>query len=162
MKKISYLLISFILLIKISSCAGYQPIFGSTNFEFKISDYSISGNKEIGNQIYSRLNNLSKSSKNSSETKNVYLFINASKNKSPTAKDSAGKVLSYRTSLSTTIIVKNIITGNEIINENFYYSSVYKAQDQFSETVKLENKNIKNFIDKTYQDFLLKLTENLL
>jgi len=162
MKKISYLLISFILLIKISSCAGYQPIFGSTNLEFKIADYSISGNKKIGNQIYSRLYNLSRSSKSTAERKNIYLLINASKSKSPTAKDSTGKVLSYKTSLTTNIIVKNIITGNEIINENFSYSSAYKVQDQFSETVKLENQNIKNFIDKTYQDFLIKITENLL
>ena len=162
MKKISYLLISFILLIKISSCTGYQPIFGKTNLEFKIADYSISGEKKIGNQIYSRLYNLSRSSKETAETKNIYLFINASKSKSPNAKDSTGKVLSYKSSLSTTIIVKNITTGNEVINENFSYSSVYKAQDRYSETVKLENQNIKNFIDSTYQNFLIKLTENLL
>jgi hypothetical protein len=112
MKKISYLLISFILLISISSCTGYKPIFGSTNLEFKIADYSITGNKKIGNQIYYRLYNLSRSTKNTAETKNIYLLINASKSKKPTAKDSAGKVLSYKINLSTDITVQNIITGN--------------------------------------------------
>ena len=45
MKKIFYLLISLILLINISACTGYEPIFSSTNLKFKIADYSISGDK---------------------------------------------------------------------------------------------------------------------
>ena len=59
MKKIYYYLILLVFLTNISACAGYKPIFGSTNLEFKIADYEITGNKKIGNQIYSRLYNLS-------------------------------------------------------------------------------------------------------
>ena len=81
MKKISCLFILFIILINIGACTGYKPIFGSSNLEFKITDYSISGDKNLGNQIYYRLNNLSKLSKKNSETKNIYVFINASKEK---------------------------------------------------------------------------------
>ena len=46
MKKISYLLISLVLLINITACAGYKPIFGSSNLSnitFEIADYSIKG-----------------------------------------------------------------------------------------------------------------------
>ena len=63
MKKVFYRLISIILLINVCACAGYKPIFSSSNLKFKISDYSISGDKKLGNQIYSKLYNLSKSSK---------------------------------------------------------------------------------------------------
>ena len=35
-------------------------------------------------------------------------------------------------------------------------SSVYKVQDQYSETIKLENQTIENLINKTYQDLLIK------
>ena len=59
MKKISYLLISLIFLINISACTGYKPIFGSSNLEFKIADYSISGDKKLGNKIYVKLYSLS-------------------------------------------------------------------------------------------------------
>ena len=162
MKKIFYLLISFIILINIGACAGYEPIFGSSNLEFKIADYSISGNKKLGNQIYSKLYDLSRSTKKTSETKNIYLLINVSKDKNATAKDSAGKILGYRINLSTTITIKDVITGNEILNENFSLSSVYKAQDQFSETIKLENQTTQNLINKIYQDLLIKLSEKLL
>ena len=162
MKKILYLLISFIILINIGACAGYEPIFGSSNLEFKISDYSISGDKKLGNQIYSKLYNLSRTTKKTSETKNIYLLINVSKVKKATAKDSAGKILGYRINLSTTITIKDMMTGNEILHENFSVSSVFKAQDQYSETIKLEKQTTQNLINNIYQDFLIKFSANLL
>ena len=161
MKKISYLLISLVLLINIGACTGYKPIFGSSNLKFKIADYSIIGNKKLGNQIYSKLYNLSQSSKNTSEIKKIYILINVSKDKNATAKNSAGKILAYKINLSTTVIVKNFNTGNQILNENFASSSSYKVQDQYSETIKLENRAIENLINKTYQDLLIKLSENI-
>ena len=162
MKKIPYLFISFIILINIGACAGYEPIFGSSNLEFKIAEYSISGDKKLGNKIYSKLYDLSRSTKKTSGTKNIYLLINVSKDKKATAKDSAGKILGYRINLSTTITIKDVMTGNEILNENLFFSSMYKTQDQYSETIKLENQTTQNLINKTYQNLLIKLSEKLL
>ena len=162
MKKIPYLFILFIILINIGACTGYEPIFGSSNLEFKIADYSISGDKKLGNQIYSKLYNLSRSTKKTSETKNIYLLINVSKDKNATAKDSTGKILGYKINLSTTITIKDVMTGNEILHENFSVSSVFKAQDQYSETIKLENQITQNLINNTYQDLLIKLSANIL
>ena len=162
MKKISSLLISFIILINVSSCSGYKPIFGSSNLEFKIADYSIVGDKKLGNQIYSRLYNLSRSNKNTSQVKNIYILINTSKDKNATAKNTAGKILAYKINLSTTITVKDFITGDQILNENFIFSSSYKVQTQHSETIRLENRSIENLINETYQNLLIKLSENIL
>ena len=162
MKKILYLLTSFIILINIGACAGYKPIFGSSNLEFKIAEYSISGDKKLGNIIYFKLYDLSRSTKKTLETKNIYLLINVSKDKKATAKDSAGKILGYKINLSTTITIKDVMTGNEILHENFSYSSVFKAQDQYSETIKLENQTTQNLINNIYQDFLIKFSANLL
>ena len=162
MRKISYLIILLIFLINIGACTGYKPIFSSSNLEFKISDYSILGDKKLGNQIYSKLYNLSRSAKKTSETKNIYLLINVSKDKKATAKDSAGKILGYKINLSTTITIKDVMTGNEILHENFSVSSIFKAQDQYSETIKLENQTTQNLINNIYQDFLIKFSANLL
>ena len=162
MKKISYLLISLILLLNTSACTGYKPIFSSSNIiEFKITNYSITGDKKLGNQIYSKLYNLSQTTRNTSEVKNIYILINVLKEKNATVKNSAGKILAYKINLSTTVIVKNFTTGNQILNENFASSSSYKVQDQYSETKKLENRVIENLINKTYQDLLIKLSENI-
>jgi len=139
MKKISYLLISLIFLINISACTGYKPIFGSSNLEFKIVDYSISGDKRLGNQIYSRLYDFSKATENVTGSKNIYILINSSQNKNATAKNSAGKILGYRVSLSTAITVKDLMTGNEILNETFSTLQHIKHKMNF-----LKQKNWKN------------------
>ena len=162
MKKISHILISLIFLINIGACTGYKPIFSSSNLEFKITDYSILGDKKLGNKIYSNLYNISQSAENTPETKNIYIIINTSQNKKATAKNSAGKILGYRINLSTTIMIKDSMTENEILNNTFVFSSTYKVQDQFSETLKIENQILENLIDKTYQDLLIKFTENIL
>ena len=162
MKKIFHLLTSLILVICIFSCTGYEPIFSSSNLEFKIADYSIAGEKKLGNRIYSKLYNLSKSSINNSNAKDIYILINASKNKSATAKNSAGKILGYKINLSTTVVIKDLKSGTQLLNENFNFSSSYKTQDLYSETKNLENTTIDNLIDKTYESLLIKLSESIL
>ena len=84
MKKIFYLLILFIFLINTYSCTGYKPIIGSSDISFKIVDYSISGDKKLGRLIYSKLNNLSKSTSKNLEAKNIYIYINTKKSKEAT------------------------------------------------------------------------------
>ena len=80
MKKIFYLLTTFVLLIYIESCTGYKPIFGSSNLEFKIADYSILGDKKLGNKIYSKLYGISKSTKDDQNVKHIDLLIKVSYN----------------------------------------------------------------------------------
>ena len=161
MKKKIYLIISFILLIFINACAEYKPIFGSSNLQFQIADYSIDGDKKLGNRIYSKLYNLSKSNKNNENAKNIYIKIKVSKEKKATAKDSTGKILEYKINLNTKIVVNNYLTNDELLNHNFASSLSYKVQEQFSETLKSENKSIDDLINKTYQDLLIKLAESI-
>ena len=80
MKKIFYFACSITLLLIISGCVGYEPIFGSKNLKFKITNYNIEGNKMfgnkiLGNKIYSKLYSLSKSKKNNQDVKNIDLLI---------------------------------------------------------------------------------------
>jgi len=164
MKKIIYLLIPLILLIYINACSGYKPIFGSSNIsniQFKIADYSIKGNKKLGNQIYSKLYNLSNLNKNNPEAQSIYISIEVLKDKTATVKSSAGKILEYKISLNSNVIVKNFLTNNEILSQNFSSSSSYKVQDQYFETVQLENTTTENLVNKTYQDLLIKISENV-
>ena len=162
MKKIIYPIILLIILININACVGYKPIFSSSNLQFEIADYLIKGNKKLGNQIYSKLYNLSKSNKNNPAAQSIYILIDISKSKDSTAKNSAGKILEYKVILNTIIIVKNFLTDDEILNKNFTSFSSYKVQDQHYETVKLENKTIENLLNKIYQDLLIKMSESTL
>ena len=90
MKQINNFTKLVIFLIFLHGCVGYEPIFSSTKLQFKISNYSVEGDKILGNKIYSKLHNLSESKKVNQNTKNFSLFINVSKDKSATSKNSAG------------------------------------------------------------------------
>jgi len=162
MKKITYPIFSFILLIVINGCTGYEPIFSSNNLQFKIANYSIEGDKILGNKIYSKLYSLSKSNKNDQNFRNVDFVIKASKTKNPTAKDSAGKILEYKITLSTNIKVEDFITGDKILNQIFISSLTYKVQDKYSDTVNMENQTVENLLNKTYQELVIRLTQNIL
>ena len=161
MKKITTLPLLFTILLCIYACADYKPIFGSANLQFEIADYSVEGDKKLGNKIYSKLYNLSKSNKNQKETTSVVINIKVLKEKNSTSKDATGKILEYKINLNTKVIVKNYLTNDKLLDKNFISSSSYKVQDQYSETIKLENKVIKDLINKTYQELLIKLSENI-
>ena len=161
MKKITSLIILFVLFININGCSGYKPIFGSSNFEFEIADYLIEGDKKLGNQIYSKLSNLTKSKKNQGEIKSIYITIKTLKEKNATAKDSTGKILEYKINLNTQVIVRNYLTNENILDHNFILSTSYKAQKQYTETIKLEAKSIENLLNRTYQEILTTLAEKI-
>ena len=161
MKKITSLIILFVLFISINGCSGYKPIFGSSNFEFEIADYLIEGDKKLGNQIYYKLSNLTKSNKNQREIKSIYITIKTLKEKNATAKDSTGKILEYKMNLNTKVIVKNYLTNENILDHNFILFRSYKTQEQYSETIKLETKSIEDLLNITYQELLIKLSERI-
>ena len=87
MKKITFLIFSIILLCFINNCAGYKPIYSSSNLSFKIEDYSIKGEKRLANLIYRKLNNISLSNKNNLDVQSIALFIETIKEKKPTVKN---------------------------------------------------------------------------
>jgi len=161
MKKVIYPIFSFILLLFINGCAGYEPIYGSTNLQFEIADYSIEGNKILGNKIYSKLYSLSKSKKDDQNLRRVDLVIKVSKDKNVTTKDSAGKILQYKITLNTDIKVMDFITKDKILNQIFVSSLTYKVQDKYSDTVDLENRSIEDLLNKTYQELVTRLAQNL-
>ena len=47
------------------------------------------------------------------------------------------------------------------IDETYTYSSSYKVQSQFSDTINAENVTIENLLDKMHQELLIKLSENI-
>ena len=161
MKKITFLIISLFLLIYINACAGYKPIFSAGNFKFEIADHSINGDKKLGNKIYSKLYSLSKSKKDDQNLRSVDLVIKVSKDKNVTTKDSAGKILQYKITLNTDVKVTDFITKDKILNQIFISSLIYKVQNKYSDTVNLENQTIDNLLNKTYQELVIKLAQNI-
>ena len=159
-KKISLIFLSIFFILS-NGCAGYKPIYSNSNLEFKIVDYTIKGDKRLGNKIYSKLYNLSRTKKNLDSDKSIILLIDTSLNKNETSKDSSGKVLEYKLTLNAKIEILDFLSNDRILNQAFVSSLNYKVQSQYSETIKLENSSIEDLIDKTYKDLLVKLVQNI-
>ena len=162
MKKNTFTIFLIVLLIFISGCSGYKPIFSSTNLEFDIADYLLEGNKTLGQKIYLKLKRASKFNENNENVRKIDILIKASQNKKATAKDSSGKILQYKISLNIDVKIKDYLTEDEILNETYSSSFTYKIQNQYSDTLKLEERSINQLVDKTYQQILIKLSENII
>ena len=75
MKKIFNITFFIFAFIFLSECAGYKPIFGSSNLKFQIGEYEVEGDKKLGNKLYAKLHSLSKSNKNEQESRSIYIRI---------------------------------------------------------------------------------------
>ena len=160
MKKIYSLILSLFLIISINGCAGYKPLFNSSSLMINIKKHTIEGDQDLGKRIYLKLENLLKS-KNKKDKKNINLFLDISKNKQPTIKDKSGKIVEYKITLNTIIIVKKYETEKLILNKNISNSINYRVQDQYSQSIIKENKVIEDLINQTYQEVLVILIQNI-
>ena len=161
MKKKTNLIIAFILLILINGCSGYKPIFGSVDLQFEISEYSIEGNQTLGKKIYRKINYFLKKTKPEKNVRKITLVINVSKDKKVLLKDATGKIIEYKIFLKTEVEVKDFMTNDKILNQTFSNSSSYRVQNQYSETIRLENLSTESMLEKTFQDLLIKLSQNI-
>jgi hypothetical protein len=160
MKKIYSLILSLFLIIFINSCAGYKPLFNSSSLMINIKNHTIEGDQDLGKRIYLKLENLLKS-KSKKGKKNIILFIDISKDIQPTIKDKSGKIVEYKITLNTSIIVKRYETEKLILNKNISHSISYKAQDQYSQTENKEKKALEDLINQTYQELLITMIQNI-
>ena len=144
MKKKLLIVASFFIFICLTACAGYKPIYSSSNVHFTIADYSIKGDKKLGNQIYSKLLNISRYNKDNPTAQSIKISIETSKEKIATVKNSAGKIIEYKINLNAFINVEDYLTDKSLLNQNLNYSSSYKVQELHSETVILEKKTTEN------------------
>ena len=115
----------------------------------------------MGNKIYSKLYSSSRSKKDDQNLRSIDLVIKVSKDKNATIKDSSGKILQYKITLNIDVKVTDSITKDNIINQIFISSLSYKVLNKYSDTMNLENQTIENLLNKTYQELVTRLAQNL-
>ena len=165
-KKISFI-IPIILIFLINACSGYKPIFSSQNLEFKIVNSNIEGEKNLSDKILNKLEKIStRSNKTSNLIKNISISIKVEKNKLATTRDSAGNIKEYRITLNTFVAVDTTKEDGSnnvaLLKDNFEFSQSYKIKDNYSDTIKSENKTIDDLLNQTFQELIIKLSEKLI
>ena len=160
MKKIIYTII-LIVIFQFTSACGYKPIFENKDFNVKIVKHYIEGNKELGETILARLNDLLPIKDNAKDNaKEVNIFIKTKKDKSVTNKSLTGKATEYKITLKAEIKITDSMS-NEILlkKNNISLSQKYKVQDQASDTDRLENNAISNLVGKMNRKLIIKILQ---
>ena len=154
-KKIYFTTLIIILFYFVNNC-GYTPIFSSKNLNIKINDYYISGDAQLGEKIYSTVQQLLLTTENS---KGIDLYITSTKDKSVTSQSTSGKTLEYKITLITDITITDSISGDKLLEESNTLSQNFKVQDQIYETERIENKTMSDLTYRMSQELLIKISQ---
>jgi len=157
MKKIIKVILPLLLIILINNC-GYTPIFNSanSNLNFEITEHVISGDTKTGNII---LSNLKRNLTIRENNKKIKVIINSSQSKVATTKSSTGKATAYRIKVETNIEIIDYDMGNVILADTFSSSLNYKVQDQYSDTINVEEKTLKNILLRIHENLIIKISK---
>jgi len=139
MNKFFKILKFFILIFVVSACS-YEPIFLKKNYDFKIEEIILSGDKNVNSIIDSKLKFFGNNSENYNK---IYLInIDTDKRKRIISKDSKGNPLKFEISITTSYEVMDLDKTliNRIINKkNNYNNESDKFKLEQSEKIIVEN-----------------------
>ena len=141
-------LIKFLILLFFVSGCGYNPIFSNKNSNFAIYEISASGNSKLNKIINNRLNNY----KGSDGIKKFSINLETSLNKNISSKDSKGNPKTFRLTIESNVLVKDI-DGNTK-NKLFLKSTDYNNKKNKSELKKYENETSKNLAEKVAEEII--------
>tara|TARA_B100001250_G_C19076804_1_gene476743 strand:- start:20 stop:478 length:459 start_codon:yes stop_codon:yes gene_type:complete len=144
MRKYNNLLILvFIFLVNCS----YKPILSSTETSFSINKIEFSKTNKINSKLKKQL---SIYQKNKSKSKFYDLFIDMSKDKAVSLRDTAGdpKIFKITISVSIDVSENNNNIGNKIFKEDFSYSNNKNKFDLNRYEKNIENNIIEKLAEK--------------
>ena len=145
----------FILFLFIVNACGYQPIYkvNKVPSDIKIQNAELTGNKNISNQIFSKLPFII--DKNNKLLEKI--FIDSNKNIIEASKDSKGQVTSYKIILS--VKYKKLNKDNIVIEEkDFKKEFSYNADNNKFNLKEHELKFERNLIDRIVEDIIVYIT----
>ena len=151
--------IIFSLLICVSTACSYDPIFLNKNYEFKIEEIALNGNKEI-NSIIKRNLRMVKTD-NESYKNNYYINVNTTKEKKIISKDSEGDPSKFEISIITVYEIldnQKLLLNRKFENKNIYNNESDKFKLEQSEKIIIENLSEK--ISDTIISSIINLNDN--
>ena len=146
MKKKSFFKICFIFLIFIQGC-GFEPIYSSKNFMFKINKIDYESNS-INNQIAGSLRSLS----NENAKNSLNLVLNSKKEKRIVSKNSKGDTELYELKITLKMIVE---TKTKKIMRNFENNIKYSNNDNKFELKQYESEIEKQIISDLIEQIII-------
>ena len=140
-----------ILIIILSNCAGYQPIFNNNNLDFKITDIKTDENK-ISREIAKRLLLIS----NDEKLNSIQLELNSTENERIISRDTRGDPLIFEVLVQLEMNLKNETKEQKYI----YKESLLIKNDTNKFELKRYKENIKdNFTNRIFERIISDLRQ---
>ncbi len=146
MKKKYFIFINFFILILLQSC-GYEPIYSSKNFLFKVNKINFENNR-INNQIARSLKSLS----NENAQNNLNINLISKKEKNIISKNKSGEAEIFELSIS---VIIEINESNKTFIGTQNYNNIENKFELNEYEIEIEEQIINQIID----DILIHLAQ---
>lgn len=141
----------FLILILLSNCSGYSPIFSSKITNFYIEEIIVNEDNKLIRRI---IKNLKPYTINNNKKK-IRLELDLKLSESVILRDEKGDVSSQE--MKITLNVKSILQDKKVIEYVFIENFSFKNQSNKFELNQYKKNIQSNMIDKIYEDLILKL-----
>ena len=141
----------FLILILLSNCSGYSPIFSSKITNFYIEEIIVNEDNKLIRRI---IKNLKPYTINNNKKK-IRLELDIKLSESVILRDEKGDVSSQE--MKITLNVKSILQDKKVIEYVFIENFSFKNQSNKFELNQYKKNIQSNMIDKIYEDLILKL-----
>ena len=141
----------FLILILLSNCSGYSPIFSSKITNFYIEEIIVNDDNKLIRRI---IKNLKPYTINNNKKK-IRLELDLKLSESVILRDEKGDVASQE--MKITLNVKSILQDKKVIEYVFIENFSFKNQSNKFELNQYKKNIQSNMIDKIYEDLILKL-----
>tara|TARA_Y100000992_G_C21242331_1_gene481386 strand:- start:8 stop:451 length:444 start_codon:yes stop_codon:yes gene_type:complete len=146
MKKVYFLLINLFVLSFLQGC-GYEPVYSSKNFLFKVEKINYENNR-INNQIARSLKSIS----NENAQNNLNLNLSSKKQKKVISKNKSGDPVIFELAILITIKIE----GEEMI---FVSKQSYNNNENKFELNEYENEIEEQLVNEIVDDILIFLAK---
>ena len=154
MKKKTLLSI-FLIFLLFNNC-GFKVVNKSEIYKFDINEIFVSGDNRINFKIKNKL--IFGSEK--SEKKLVDIYLDTKKSKEVKEKNINNEITKYQIIITSTIKVKELISGN-VISFTIEKTGDYSVASQYSQTLTKEKKLIDDLTNDVTEDILLQIALKL-
>ena len=142
-------LLTLLLIVLLSNCSGYTPIFSSKDINFYIAEIIISNDSRLTRNLIKKL----KPYTIKNDRKKIILELDMKVKETVTLKDEKGNVASEE--MEIILEVKSILQNDN--DKKFLFTEKFTFNDQSNKfELNQYKKNIQNnLVDKIYQDLIL-------
>ena len=128
------------LMILITECAGYQPLYSGDKSNFGIGKIDYEGDDaSIAEKIGKNLKNVIRADDNA---RKINMIINLKKNKGIATKNTKGVTTNFEMRIIINVLATEASNDKALLDKEYSFQKIYQNKNTASETANLESKII--------------------